>query len=233
MSAEESGTPVGRRVVFGMLGLGVAGIVAGRSLTDAVQKAAKPLGPGVSGLIPAAGGFRYYSVVDHVDYRTAANYTLSVTGMAKNPRTFTFAELQSLPQTRLTRDFQCVTGWRVPKVDWAGVALPDLMAAVGVEPRATAVRIRSFDGAYTESLTMAQAQRRDILVATSMLGGPISNDHGGPVRLFVGPMYGYKSLKWLGGIEFTDKVTPGYWEEQGYDVDAWVGRSNGRDDAPT
>jgi hypothetical protein len=29
-------------------------------------------------------------------------------------------------------------------------------------------------------------------------------------------------------------VVPGYWEDLGYDVDAWVGKSNGRDDdAPT
>ena len=26
---------------------------------------------------------------------------------------------------------------------------------------------------------------------------------------------------------------PGYWENNGYDVDGWVGRSNGRDDQPT
>lgn len=216
-----------------MLGLGAAGIVAGRGVQEAVQKAAKPLGPGVSGLLPAAGGFRYYSVVDSVKYRTDADYTMTVSGLVKTPRTFSFAQLRELPQTRVTRDFQCVTGWRVPSVDWAGVALPDLMDAVGVEPTATAVRIYSFDGAYTESLTMDQARRRDVLVATSMLNGPISNDHGGPVRLFVAPMYGYKSLKWLSKIEFTDKVVPGYWEDQGYDVDAWVGRSNGRDDVPT
>jgi hypothetical protein len=29
------------------------------------------------------------------------------------------------------------------------------------------------------------------------------------------------------------KVVPGYWEQRGYDVDAWVGRSNGRDDEST
>jgi DMSO/TMAO reductase YedYZ molybdopterin-dependent catalytic subunit len=46
-------------------------------------------------------------------------------------------------------------------------------------------------------------------------------------------MYGYKSCKWLSGIELTDHVIPGYWEDNGYDVDGWVGRSNGRDDAPT
>jgi DMSO/TMAO reductase YedYZ molybdopterin-dependent catalytic subunit len=53
------------------------------------------------------------------------------------------------------------------------------------------------------------------------------------VRLYVAPMYGYKSCKWLGGIELTSDVQPGYWENEGYDVDAWVGKSNGRDDAPT
>ena len=98
---------------------------------------------------------------------------------------------------------------------------------------ARALRFTSFDGVYTESLTLAQARRRDILVATSMLGKPVTPDHGGPVRLYVSPMYGYKSLKWLGGIEVTDAVLPGYWEDNGYDVDAWVGHSNGRGDAAT
>jgi len=46
-------------------------------------------------------------------------------------------------------------------------------------------------------------------------------------------MYGYKSCKWLDGIEVVDKVIPGYWEGQGYDVDGWVGHSNGPEDDPT
>jgi DMSO/TMAO reductase YedYZ molybdopterin-dependent catalytic subunit len=53
------------------------------------------------------------------------------------------------------------------------------------------------------------------------------------VRLYVAPMYGYKSCKWLDRIEVVDAVEPGYWEQQGYDVDGWVGHSNGRDDTPT
>ena len=116
---------------------------------------------------------------------------------------------------------------------WSGVLLSELLRLAQVSPTARAVRFTSFDGVYTESLTMEQAMRPDVLVASSMLGGPVSNDHGGPVRLFVAPMYGYKSLKWLGGIEATSTVQPGYWEVRGYDADAWVGKSNGRDDAPT
>jgi DMSO/TMAO reductase YedYZ molybdopterin-dependent catalytic subunit len=227
----EEGTPVGRRIVLGMLGLGTAGVAVGAGVQDQVNRVLASLNSPIGDLIPAAGGFRFYSVVDHVDPRNAPNYTLAVGGLVARPRTFTLADLQALPQTRLTKDFQCVTGWRVPDVPWAGVALPDLLDAVGVSPAATAVRFHSFDGAYTESLTLAQARRRDMLVATAMLGGPITHDHGGPVRLYAAPMYGYKSLKWLGRIELADRVVPGYWEDYGYDVDAWIGRSNGRDDA--
>ena len=64
-----------------------------------------------------------------------------------------------------------------------------------------------------------------------MLGGPVSREHGGPVRLYVAPMYGYKSLKWMSRIEVVDRVEPGYWETVGnYDVEGWVGHSNGRND---
>jgi DMSO/TMAO reductase YedYZ molybdopterin-dependent catalytic subunit len=229
----ERGAPVGRRIVLGMLGVGAIGIAVGSTAQRGVSNALAPVSQ-LGDVIPGAGdGFRYYSVVSSVDRRTAADYELTVGGLVERRRTFTMADLAALPQTRLTRDFQCVTGWRVPEVMWAGVALPDLLDVVGVSPKARAVRFTSFDGAYTESLTLSQARRRDVLVASQMLGAPVTHDHGGPVRLFVAPMYGYKSLKWLGGIELTDKVITGYWERRGYDVDAWVGRSNGRDDAPT
>lgn len=229
MSGEEvGGAPVGRRIVLGMLGLGVAGVAVGESVQRKINRALAP----INQIVPAGGGFRIYSVVGSVKRRPAGSYRLTVGGLVKKPRSFTFADLRALPQTQLTKDFQCVTGWRVENVPWGGVALPDLLDAVGVDPAARAVRFRSFDGVYTESLTLDQADRRDVLVATSMLGGPVSHDHGGPVRLYVGPMYGYKSLKWLDAIELTDKVISGFWERRGYDVDAWVGQSNGRDDEP-
>ncbi|MQY08345.1 Sulfoxide reductase catalytic subunit YedY [Actinomadura sp. RB68] len=215
-----------------MIGLGAGGIAVGASLQTGVNRALAPV-RGLGDVLPAAGGFRYYSVVGSVRERTADEYRLAVSGMVGRTRAFTIPELGALKQTQVTRDFQCVTGWRVPGVAWAGVALPDLLDAVGASPEATAVRFRSFDGVYSESLTMEQARRPDVLIATRMLGGPVTHDHGGPVRLFVAPMYGYKSLKWLGAIEVTDKVVSGYWERRGYDVDAWVGRSNGRDDEPT
>ena len=102
-----------------------------------------------------------------------------------------------------------------------------------MQPNGTALRFISFDGVYTESLTLDQARRDDVIVAYDLEGKPLSSDHGGPARLYVAPMYGYKSCKWLERIEVVDRVIPGYWEDEGYDVDGWVGRSNGRDDQPT
>jgi len=47
-------------------------------------------------------------------------------------------------------------------------------------------------------------------------------------------MYGYKSCKWLSRVAVVSQVEPGYWERVGnYDVEAWVGRSNGRGDPAT
>jgi DMSO/TMAO reductase YedYZ molybdopterin-dependent catalytic subunit len=221
------GTPVGRRVVLGMVGLGALGVAVGAKVQRGLNHALGPVSSGISGVLPAAGGFRIYTVTGSVKRIPATEYQLTVRGLVDRPRSFSFAELQALPQTRMTDTFHCVTGWTVPNVAWAGVALPDLLDAVGVRPGARGVKFTSFDGAYTESLTLEQARRRDVIVATSMLGGPVTHEHGGPVRMYVAPMYGYKSTKWLGGIELVDKVRPGYWEVRGYDVDGWVGRSNG------
>ena len=48
-----------------------------------------------------------------------------------------------------------------------------------------------------------------------MLGAPVTTEHGGPVRLYVAPMFGYKSLKWLSAIRVENQVIPGFWEQNG------------------
>jgi DMSO/TMAO reductase YedYZ molybdopterin-dependent catalytic subunit len=232
-----TGVPVGRRVALGLFGLGALGVVAGSKVQDGLLRVLAPIEShdptGLVSLFPVGNQFRFYSVAAHAPRRSTEDYRLGVSGLVARPGSVSFADLQAMPQTSLVRDFQCVTGWRVPEVRWSGVRLSDLLDVAGAAPEATAVRFTSFDGEYSESLTLEQARRPDVLVATSMLGGSVSRYHGGPVRLFVAPMYGYKSLKWLGGIELTADVVPGYWERRGYDVDAWVGDSNGRDDDAT
>ncbi|MFJ4717008.1 molybdopterin-dependent oxidoreductase [Streptomyces sp. NPDC088785] len=216
-----------------MLGAGALGVAAAPALQRAVESVTSRDPTGVTGLLPAGGGFRYYSVTASVPHKDERSYRLTVDGLVDRPTTYTLPELRSLPQTRLVRDVQCVTGWRVPGTPFEGVRLSRILAAAGVRPQARAIRLTCFDGAYSESLTLQQARRDDVLVALRMRDEDLGHTHGGPVRLYVAPMYFYKSAKWLSGITVTDGVRPGYWENRGYDVDAWVGRSNGRGDAPT
>jgi len=231
-----SGTPVGRRVFLGLLGAGAAGILWGAHAQQWLEERISPFlakdGTGLSGFLPI-GRFRIYSVTGSLPHRDTAEYRLRVKGLVDQPLDLSYADLLAMPPRRLVRDFQCVTGWRVYSVEWKGVRLADVLDRAGVQAGAKALRLRSFDGEYTESLTLGQARRDDVLVAYELEGEGLSDAHGGPVRLYVAPMYGYKSLKWLSEIELTDEVVPGYWEDLGYDVDGWVGRSNGRDDDAT
>jgi DMSO/TMAO reductase YedYZ molybdopterin-dependent catalytic subunit len=115
-----------------------------------------------------------------------------------------------------------VTGWVVHAVEWTGVRLSELLDRAEPDSSAKAVRFRSFDGIYTESLPLGEARGEHVIVALGMLGGAVSHNHGGPVRMYVDGQYGYKSTKWLSAIELTEDEVPGYWEHRGYDIDGTI-----------
>ena len=216
------GRPIGRRVVLGMLALGAAGVVAGAKVQSGVDAALAPLrASSLGGLIPGSGGFVIYTITD--GYPAAPpGYRLKVGGLVQRPLALSVDDLRALPATRLDRTFQCVTGWTVDNVHWVGVSLLALAAHAGMTATATALRFSSFDGLYTESLTLAQARQSGAIVAYEMLGAPVTRQHGGPVRLYVPHMFGYKSIKWLSGIEAVSSFSPGYWEQNGYPSNAWI-----------
>jgi DMSO/TMAO reductase YedYZ molybdopterin-dependent catalytic subunit len=223
---DPAGAPVGRRLILGLLGLGALGTLTGQRVQNTLARVIGPVADrdptGLLSLIPLGDTFRYYSVTGPVRAETAGDYRLNVSGLVENPAAYSIADLRALPQTSLTRDFQCVTGWYVPEVHWVGVRLSVLLERAAPARRAGAVLFTSFDGVYTESLTLAEARRPDVMVALEMLGAPVTHDHGGPVRMYAGSMYGYKSTKWLSGIELAETETPGYWETRGYDIDGTI-----------
>ncbi len=210
-----------------MAGLGAAGIAFGGRVQAAIGDA---LGSGLGGLLPGSDRFRIYSVSGDYPSIAPADYRLEVTGLVERPKTYSLAELEAMPRTSLVRDFQCVTGWRVPQVHWEGVRLTELLDAAGLRPGAVALAFESYDQTDAESLTLEQAQLPDVLVAYRMLGAPVTTEHGGPVRLYVAPMFGYKSIKWLSAIRVMDQVVPGYWEQNGYPVNGWLDGSTGPTD---
>jgi DMSO/TMAO reductase YedYZ molybdopterin-dependent catalytic subunit len=229
------GKPIGRRVVLGMAGIGALGVVFGAPVDGWVADVLQPLssgsGSGIADLIPGSDYFQLYTVTSGFP-EVPPDYHLVVDGLVGKPLSLTVDDLEAMPPTKLVRSFQCVTGWRVPDVHWTGVQLGYLLDQAGVAPEGKALLFESFDGVYTESLTMDQARLPDVIIAYQMLGAPVTRPHGGPVRLYIPEMYGYKSIKWLSKISVTDVEGSGYWEQYGYDLNAWIGRSNGRDDAP-
>ncbi|MGC8479970.1 MAG: molybdopterin-dependent oxidoreductase [Acidimicrobiales bacterium] len=221
-----------RRALLTAGAVGGVGLFFGRQLQSAVGAALSSTGSSLANFLPGGDQFRIYTVTNGYPSVSTGGYQLALSGLFTKPVSLDFAHLEALGVTKLTADFQCVTGWRVPKVPWAGVRLSTLVELGAPDRSVKAFEFYSYDGVYTESLTYDQAMRRDVLVATRMFDQPISREHGGPVRLYVAPMYGYKSIKWLSQIRAVDQATPGYWEQQGYAVNAWIGRSNGRTDPP-
>lgn len=216
---------VGRRTVLGLLGLTGVGILTGAKIDHALGSSISDVSSAIGVPLPGGEQFRYYTVTDGYPVVKRSTYELVVDGMVRQPLRLSLSDLRSMRRTQLVHTFQCVTGWYVPDVHWEGVLLSDVLARAQVTPEASALSFYSADGLYTESLTLSQAHRPDVLVADKMLGADVTVDHGGPVRLYVAPMYGYKSIKWLNRIQVTNKVVPGFWEDEGYPVNAWIGGS--------
>jgi hypothetical protein len=214
--------PIGRRTVLSVLGLGAAGTLFGSHVQSGITSVLDSLHAGsIANALPGGGQFTIYTITN--GYPAApADYRLQVGGLVRKPLSLSVADLQALPATRLTQNFQCVTGWVVDNVHWVGVRLVDLAERAGADPAATAFQLKSFDGLYTESLTFEQARQTGAIVAYSMLGAPVTREHGGPVRLYVPDMFGYKSIKWLAEIELVPHAKLGYWEQNGYPVNAWI-----------
>ncbi|MGH3292910.1 MAG: molybdopterin-dependent oxidoreductase, partial [Trebonia sp.] len=125
--ADGDGAPVGRRVVLGLIGVGALGVVTGHRVQDGLARALGPIAQrdptGLLSLIPLGDTFRFYSVTGPVRQETAATYRLQVSGMVVQPAVYSLSDLKAMPRTAFVQNFQCVTGWQVPDVHWAGVRL--------------------------------------------------------------------------------------------------------------
>jgi DMSO/TMAO reductase YedYZ molybdopterin-dependent catalytic subunit len=154
-------------------------------------------------------------------------WRLEITGLVAKPRSFTYDELLALPRAEQISTFHCVTGWTVKNVHWAGVRFKDILDLVEPLPTARAIRFDSLEQPYNDSLTLEQAKLPEVMLAYELDGKPLSRPHGAPARVVIPEMYGYKGVKWLTRMELLPSQPTGYWENLGYDQDAWVGRSNG------
>jgi DMSO/TMAO reductase YedYZ molybdopterin-dependent catalytic subunit len=214
---------IGRAGFLGLLGAGAVGLFYGARAQSWLGRVVPAQ---VQAIVPTSG-WRIYTIGDSIPTIEPAAYRLVVDGMVDAPRSFTLGDLKSLRRAEQVSTFHCVTGWTVDDVHWAGVRIKDVLAEVRPRQEATAIRFTSAEPGYNDSLTLDQALLGDVLLAYEMDGGPLSRPHGAPLRLVIPEMYGYKNVKWVTRLELLARPTAGYWEQHGYDVNAWVGRSNG------
>jgi DMSO/TMAO reductase YedYZ molybdopterin-dependent catalytic subunit len=216
----------GRRLFLATVVGGISSLYWGKAAWDQVTGVISPVASAIAPILPTSG-WRIYTISGSMPTFDPATWRLKIGGLVDQPVSLTYDELRALPRVDQVSTFHCVTGWTVQNVHWGGVRISDVLARAQPQAAGRALRFVSMEVPYVDYLTKKQASLPDVMLAYEMDGKPLPREHGAPVRLIIPEMYGYKNVKWLNGIDVVPAAVNGYWEDLGYDRDAWVGRSNG------
>lgn len=153
-------------------------------------------------------------------------WKVEISGLIENPRNMDMDDIYKAfnMEERVYR-FRCVEAWSMI-VPWTGFQLSDLIKLVKPKPEAKFIKFTTFNRPdqapgmrfggygwpYIEGLTMEEAQHPLTLLATGIYGKALPKQNGAPIRLVVPWKYGYKSIKSIEKIEFTDKQPKTFWE---------------------
>lgn len=144
-------------------------------------------------------------------------------GLIDHPQTVFLKDMKEMAKDERTLDFHCVTRWSRYDLHWGGILFSRFAERLGMKPEVTTVVFHSYDK-YTTNIPLKEAMGPDVLIAYELEGGEIPPEHGGPVRMIVPTLYGWKSAKFLTKVEFLDHDAPGFWEVRGYHnhADPWI-----------
>ncbi len=129
-------------------------------------------------------------------------------------------DISRLPRYELVTQFKCIEGWS-QIVHWAGARMADFLEAYppalvdGKEPRF--VYMETPDGDYYTGYDMKVCRHPQTLLVTEMMGAPLTQFHGAPLRLHMPIKYGYKQIKRIALIRYMDQRPDDYWTKLGYD----------------
>jgi hypothetical protein len=133
----------------------------------------------------------------------------------------TLDDVTRLQHRELVTQFKCIEGWS-EIVHWGGVRLRDFIAsypparnAQGKLPKY--VYMETPNGDYYTGYHLNECMHPQSLLVTEMAGQPLSQWHGAPLRLHMPIKYGYKQIKRIGLIAYTDDKPDDYWTKLGYD----------------
>ena len=150
-----------------------------------------------------------------------ATWEIRVFGLVEQDITLNWEQFSNLQWTTNLADFHCVTQWSQLDNTWDGISFANLVEVASPKPEAKFVMAHCYGG-YTANLPLDLAMEEGIL-AHKQDGEPMGISHGWPLRLIVPSVYGWKSAKWVNGIELMAEDSPGFWEQRGYhnEGDPW------------
>lgn len=150
------------------------------------------------------------------------SWRFRVFGLVDKEVELTWHQFNALPVTTVNADFHCVTQWSRLENTWEGVLARDVLALTTGAANARFVMVHCYGG-YSTNLPLADLLEQNVLLAYRHDGKPLEPDHGGPLRLVVPKLYGWKSAKWANGFELMSQDRPGFWEARGYHMrgDPW------------
>lgn len=156
---------------------------------------------------------------------TRERWALTIDGAVARPLRLGWDDFLALEQVDDTSDFHCVTKWSRMNVPWRGVRLADVLALAEPYEAAGFLMCHAYDG-YTTNLSLAEALKPDVLLVHTADGGPLPDEHGGPVRVITPQLYAWKGAKWIKRLELLVEDRPGFWEERGYSMTAYPWRND-------
>ena len=152
-------------------------------------------------------------------------WSVRIEGMAKKTGDMPLDDLlrPSRVEDRTYR-FRCVEAWSAV-IPWRGIPLADVIRRAEPLPSARYVEMTTlFDPAqmpgqrsatinwpYTEGLRLDEALHPLAFLATGMYGKPLPNQNGAPLRLVVPWKYGFKNIKAIVKLKFTDRQPTSTW----------------------
>src|SRR5262249_6649263 len=165
-------------------------------------------------------------VVDLAQALPIRPWTITIDGMVEKPQTIDIDTLlKQMPLEERLYRHRCVEAWSMA-VPWSGFPLKSLVDLAAPLSSAKYIRFETFNnpdvapgmGAawypwpYVEGLTMAEATNELAFMVTGMYGKPVPKQNGAPLRLVLPWKYGFKSIKSINHISFTDKRPVTFWQ---------------------
>ena len=152
-------------------------------------------------------------------------WTVEIGGLCDRPGRYAFDDLVR-PHQKVDRTYRlrCVEAWSMV-VPWRGIPLRDVLARARPRPGARFVEFTTLldpaqmpgqrrsvlDWPYVEGLRMDEAMHPLTLLATGLYGRDLPAQNGAPLRLVVPWKYGFKSIKSIVRIRFTDRQPATSW----------------------